>query len=284
MNYGLVLTNLGPFGDIRLLVDLAVEAERAGWDGVFLWDTVQIPDTAGLPSADPWVAISAMAARTDRIRIGLRILALPRHRPWLIAQQAVAVDHLSGGRMILGVGAGEPADVGFTAFGEEVDAKVRAARLDEGLDIIDGLWSGETFSYDGEHFRVDPVQLLPRPVQRPRIPIWVGSQWPRQRPIARAARWDGINPLVARPDIPYDMPTPEELRAMRDQIAAQRPDGSAPYDIVVEAPLFDASSDPAAGRLIAELDDAGATWLLEAVNPDDTVDAVRAGIAAGPPR
>ncbi|HZC41796.1 MAG TPA: LLM class flavin-dependent oxidoreductase, partial [Streptosporangiaceae bacterium] len=178
------------------LIGLGVAAEEAGFDGFFLWDHIVFSNSGdGPPVADPWLALAVVAARTSRIRLGTMITPVPRRRPWQLARQTATLDRLSGGRVILGVGIGSPAYGDFGIFHEPTGNRVRADMLDEGLAILAGLWSGERFSYEGRHFTVDPVRFTPAPVQRPRIPVWVGGVLPGARPIARAARWDGMVPI-----------------------------------------------------------------------------------------
>lgn len=282
VKYGLSLPNVRNYGDARLLAELAAEAEGAGWDGFFVWDTFQMPEADGYPVADVWVALAAIAMRTERIRIGPRVVVPPRVRPWLLARQAVTLDHLSGGRLILGVGSGDASDRGFTAFGEELDARTRADRLDEGLSILEGLWSGETFAFAGQHYRFDAVRLLPRPVQRPRIPIWVAGTWPKRRPMERAARWDGVNPFTLDEHGTYSNLGPDEIDGLRRFGAERRVDGVT-WDIVVDAPVFAAARDGVALGQLRAMAMAGATWALENPSPDHDVDMVRAAIRSGPP-
>src|ERR1051326_62872 len=180
LRYGLELPVGGLFCDVGFLAELAYLAERAGWDGVFLEDYIvhHIADDA--PTCDPWVALAAMAVTTTCIRLGTTVTALSRRRPWKLARETVSIDHLSGGRLTLGVGLGDSADAGFSRVSEIRDARTRARRLDEALDVLVGLWSGETFSYRGDHFQIDEVRFQPPPQQRPRIPIWVGGNWPNK--------------------------------------------------------------------------------------------------------
>ncbi|MGH2600141.1 MAG: LLM class flavin-dependent oxidoreductase, partial [Dehalococcoidia bacterium] len=191
MRYCLNLPCGGVCGDARTLAELAVVAEESGWDGVFLEDYIVYQSRQDIPTYDPWVALAAMALRTQRIRLGTMVTPLARRRPWKLAREAVTLDHLSGGRLTLCVGAGDSADVSFTHLGEAADIKQRATMLDEGLEVLAGLWSGEPFSYVGQHYQVREVRFLPRPLQQPRIPIWVGGGYPNRGPVRRAARWDG---------------------------------------------------------------------------------------------
>ena len=165
--------------DPAALIRLGVAAEAAGFDGFFVWDHIVFSNTGdGPPILDPWVVLAAVASRTERIRLGTMITPVPRRRPWQLARQTATLDVLSGGRMILGVGIGSPAYGDFGIFGEPTGERDRAELLDEGLAVLAGLWTGEKFSYRGRHFSVDPVRFTPTPVQRPRIPVWVGGVLP----------------------------------------------------------------------------------------------------------
>lgn len=258
MRYGMTLPPFGALADPHTLVELAQAAETAGWDGFFLWDTV-IHDEQGYPIAEPWTALAAIAAHTTRLRLGVMITPLARRRPWQVARQALTLDHLSQGRVIFGAGLGG-AEHDFDWFGEETDLKVRAAMLDEGLQIVRRLWSGDRTSFAGEHYTVAPVQFMPRPVQR-RIPIWIGGMWPRKAPMRRAARFDGVFPL--RDGFP--MP-PEDLAAVKAFIEPLRPDPAAPFDYVAAG--ITPGDDPAAGAAqVAPYIAAGATWWLETIDP-----------------
>lgn len=261
MRHGLSLPAAGECGDPATL------AEAAGWDGIFLEDYVLYNNdvyrsVSGPPTYDPWICLAAMAMRTERVRLGTAVTALPRRRPWKLAREAVSLDHLSGGRLILGLGSGDVLDKGFTHFGEETGAKRRAGLLDEGLDVLAGLMSGRPYSYEGEHHRVDEVTFLPKPVQSPNIPIWIGGAWPRKAPLRRAARWDGFVPYkqVAVGNRQDDM-TPDDVREIGAAVERERPD-SAPFDIVVGGEERREDWD-AERSVIATLAEAGATWWLE---------------------
>jgi alkanesulfonate monooxygenase SsuD/methylene tetrahydromethanopterin reductase-like flavin-dependent oxidoreductase (luciferase family) len=282
VKYGLMLPNIGDYGDARVLADLAHDAESEGWDGFFVWDTFKHAEAEGRPVADAWITLAAIAARTERIRIGPRVSAPPRHRPWLLAQQAVSLDHLSNGRLILGVGSGEADDQGFSAFGEQLDPRTRADMLDESLAILDGLWAGEPFAFSGQHYRFDAVQLLPRPVQQPRIPIWVAGTWPKPRPMGRAASWDGVNPFAMHEDGTFPPLQAGAVAALKAFGEERRPDG-ATWDIAIDAPVLAALSDDAAMDHLIGLAAAGATWAIEAVGTDREIDDLRAVIRLGPP-
>lgn len=263
MRYGLFLPPFGELADPRLLAELAAEAEASGWDGFFLWDHVQYHE--GEPVADPWVALAAVAAATSRIRIGPLVTPLARRRPQVLARQTATLDHLSGGRLTLGVGLGGDGRRELSAFGEETDARRRAVLLDEGLDLLQALWTGEEVRHDGPSYWADGVVFLPRPVQRPGIPIWVAMRWPNRAPLRRAARYDGVFPIELEPaDLPGLI---AEVRGQRTTEAA--------FDVVTRgAP----GADPAPWAA------AGATWWLEAFPSGATTADVRASARSGPQR
>ena len=288
MRYALSIPPFGDLGEARAVADLAREAEEAGWDGFFIWDHILFDPTFH-PMLDPWVALAAVALQTSRIRIGTMITPLPRRRPWKLARETVSVDRLSGGRLILGVGIGDPAQWDYGFFGEPVEAKVRARMLDEGLDILTGLWSGERFSYQGAHYQMQDVVFRPRPAQAPRIPIWVGGWWPNKPPLRRAARWDGVFPGKWGGTL-----TPDEVRAIVAYIMEHRT-SAGPFDVVVSGQTPGANA--ANGRdVVVPLAEAGATWWVEDITPwrfgwqwedDWSPDATRLmqeRVRQGPPR
>jgi alkanesulfonate monooxygenase SsuD/methylene tetrahydromethanopterin reductase-like flavin-dependent oxidoreductase (luciferase family) len=279
VQYAIDLSSVGPWGSPRTLADLAATAEHAGWDAVFLEDYVVYAD--GLDTYDPWVALAAIAGATERIRIGTLVTPLPRRRPWKVAAEAMTLDHLSGGRMILGVGSGDPKAADMMPVGEQPDARVRGAMLDEGLDVIAALWTGDPVHHHGEHYRLDGVALRPRPVQQPRIPIWVGGQYTRRRPRERALRWDGSCLYRAEPPDWVDM-TPDDVHELRRR-ASERPDGGAGFTITIGGRAR--GDDLEAERsYIASIAEAGADWWNEWVPPQTPVARVRELISAGPLR
>ena len=282
LRYAIGLPNVREYADPGLLVQLAVDAEATGWDGVFVWDHIAREEDPSVPATDPWIAIAGMAVRTQRVRLGMMVTPLARRRPWKVAREAVAVDALSGGRFTLGVGLGGGPRSEFAAFGEDPDRRVRADRLDEGLAILDGLWSGEPFSFEGEHHRVSGAQFLPRPVQEPRVPIWVAGRWPNRRPFRRAARWDGVFP-VFEGVAAGEMPTPEALAAVVDYTREHRPEGAGPFDVALES--ASAGEDRAAdAALAADYERAGLTWWVEALGWfRGPLAAMRERVRRGPP-
>lgn len=275
MQYGFVL----PSGDARIAADFAFEAEQAGWDAFFVWEPVW--------GIDAWVSLTAAAMRTQRIRLGTMLTPLSRMRPWELASKTVTLDHLSQGRVILSVGLGA-VETGFAEFGEVTDRKTRAELLDEGLDILTGLWRGQPFTYDGQHYHVKPTHFFPSPppVQQPRIPIWVVGAWRRAQSMARALRYDGLLPNVLNERGEHTPPTPDHIRDITAYIQQHRTD-TTPYDVIVEGKT--PGDDRVAGSSIVQpWIEAGATWWIEALwpTPDQPtdLDGVLRRIKHGPPR
>ena len=276
VRFAVNVQNFGEFVDIRRLAGLAKEAEDNGWDGFFLWDHIHFMQQ---PMIDPWVALAAIAMATSRIRIGTMITPLPRRRPWKLARETVSIDQLSGGRLILGVGLGYPPDEEFARLGEDADDGIRAEKLDEGLDVLTGLWSGEPFSYQGEHYQLDNATFLPRPVQQPRIPIWVAGIWPAKRPFRRAARYDGAVPLMIGPAGEPGLLSPDELADVAAYVRRHRESDEA-LDVCLGAAI---PTDRGQARdVVDRFAAAGATWLTEwQPNPEALSKRLRAGVPQG---
>ena len=259
MRFGIGLPAFADFSDPRRLAELAQQAEMAGWDGFFIWDAMFFDPTFH-PIADPWVSLAAVSMQTQRLQIGTLVTPIARRRPWKLARETVSVDRLSNGRLILGVGLGDPVQWDFGFFDEVTDPKIRARRLDEGLDILTGLWSGQPFRYQGEQFNVKEVTFCPTPVQSPRIPIWVGGWWPNKPPLRRAARWDGVCPIKWGGSI-----TPVEWRELLAYVQQYRT-STAPLDAVHSGAT--PGDNPAEDAAIVEpYADAGVTWWIEPVDP-----------------
>jgi alkanesulfonate monooxygenase SsuD/methylene tetrahydromethanopterin reductase-like flavin-dependent oxidoreductase (luciferase family) len=272
MRFAVNVPNFGAFGDPRAMVALARDAEAAGWDGLFIWDHVLWLAPENQPVAEPWVTLAAIAAATERIRLGPLVTPLPRRRPWQVARQAVTLDQLSGGRLTLGVGIGGDWFGDYSRFGESADDKTHGAQLDEALAIITGLWSGEPLSFAGEHYTINEAQFLPRPLQQPRIPIWVAGIWPGTKPFRRAARYDGVAPM-SRMD---RLLTPEEVRDLRAYVQQHRA-SEGPFDIVLGGP-------PLPDEQYAAYAAAGVTWYQVGVDEAEGAEAVRARVRRGPLR
>ncbi len=288
MLYGAYVPNFGPYGDVRYLADLAYEAEEVGWDGFFLWDQVSKTTlTPGFdPMVDPWVALTAIALRTRTIRLGPLVTPLSRRRPWMVARETISVDHLSGGRLIFGVGSGG-GYFDFEALGEPSDSRKLAALLDEGLEVLTGLWSGQPYHHEGSAYHIKEAQFLPRPLQSPRIPIWVAGMWPAKAPFRRAARFDGVIPIGR--DLPLTaMLTPEEMQEIVRYVASH-PAYTTPFEIVHMG--ITAGEDPIYDReVVATYEQAGVTWWVEKILPerwgswtDWPLEEMRDRIRRGPP-
>jgi alkanesulfonate monooxygenase SsuD/methylene tetrahydromethanopterin reductase-like flavin-dependent oxidoreductase (luciferase family) len=283
VRYGLYLPNFGAFGEARAVAELARDAEGAGWDGLFLWDHVARDCRTDV--VDPWVALSAAAMVTRRLRLGALVTPLARRRPWKLARETVSLDRLSGGRLVFGAGLGSGAASEWERLGEETDPRVRAEKLDEGLAVLTGLWRGEPFGFDGRHHRVRDACFVPPPLQRPRPPVWIAGYWPNRAPLRRAARWDGMFPL-------FRETPPEDVRCLEAAVryVRERRRDAGPFDVVH---LSHAGPDADPARAVAPYAEAGATWWLERLTPDAfgsgwletwPVARMHARVRAGPPR
>ena len=281
MKYGLDIPTAGTYADPRKLAELAAEAEEAGWDGFFIWDIVFTHGESHVPVLDPRIALAAIAMRTQRIRIGAMLTPLPRRRPWQVARETVALDLLSNGRLIFGAGLGYQAR-DFTSFGEDFDLKARAEKLDESLEILKELWSGEAFSFHGKHYQLDNIAFLPKPVQSPRIPIWLAGGWPNRKPLRRAARWDGIY-LMTVNQVTNELLKPEEIREIVAYIKSYR-ESTDPFDVAFNGKIPAGADARQAAEIIQAYQEAGATWWVELEGSEESFEEYRARIRRGPPR
>jgi alkanesulfonate monooxygenase SsuD/methylene tetrahydromethanopterin reductase-like flavin-dependent oxidoreductase (luciferase family) len=243
------------------LADLAARAEAAGWEGFFIWDHVARPEGT-YPMAEPWIALTAIATATERLRIGPMITPLARRRPWNVARQVASLDELTGGRVTLGVGLGISSGPEFSQFSEERDPRVRGDMLDEGLEILRAAWLGTPVRHTGTHYRVDDVTILPAPAQA-RLPIWGATERLSGRPVRRAAGLDGVFPIQLGP---------ADLPELLDNVARHRPGGLDGYDVVVTG-----TGNSQAWR------EAGATWWLHELDWRRPLSEAIATIEAGPP-
>jgi alkanesulfonate monooxygenase SsuD/methylene tetrahydromethanopterin reductase-like flavin-dependent oxidoreductase (luciferase family) len=288
MQHGFIFTGTEP----NLAVELATLAEEHGWDAFFVWE--------GIWATDPWATLAAAAMVTERIRLGTMLTPVPRRRPWELAGQTMTVDRLSNGRVILSAGLGVPAEVErrFWIFEDDPGRKVRAELLDEGLGLLQHLWQGEPFEYDGEHFHAERTDsmLPPAIVQEPRITTWVVGVWPRMKSMRRVARYDGWIPNYAPPGADGIDPV-EQQRTYTPEIAAEaiawiRAErehaglADRPFDITQEGTTsgVDPTADAAIVRPWAE---AGVTWWLESdwnVPAERVAEYARARVIAGPPQ
>lgn len=270
MRSGLFLPLFDALADPALVARLCVEAEEAGWDGVFVWDNLRYVEPV-VDVADPWITLAALAAATERIRLGPMVTPLARRRPVKVARETATLDRLSGGRLTLGVGLGSDAFASeYSMTGEELDDRRRANMLDESLEILASAWSGEPVHHRGDHYVVDGMRFLPRPVQRPGVPVWVAGYYGKSKPLRRAARYQGFFPL--------GLENPAQLAEIVGDVTSLRGEAGGdltePYDVTV---ALEPGDDPAPYAA------AGATWWLVAFPWDAvSVDQVRAVTRAGP--
>src|SRR5688572_9732924 len=273
MRYGIVMSNLDDYADPRLAVRLARAAEEAGWEAFFVWDHLGF--VWGSPSSDPWISLSAVAVCTTHLGLGTAITPLARRRPQVVANALASLDLLSGGRIIFGAGLGGVREE-FTAFGEPGAAKERARMLDEGLAVLDGLWSGDPLTHHGQHYDVENVSLAPLALQRPRIPIWIGGESPPA--LRRAARWDGwLAPSTSPDGNPIMAKGPERIAEMVAEIQHHRT-ADTPFEVAV-----DGYSEAGVAALPRAYEAAGATWWLESIHGmRGPLEEMMARVEAGP--
>jgi alkanesulfonate monooxygenase SsuD/methylene tetrahydromethanopterin reductase-like flavin-dependent oxidoreductase (luciferase family) len=272
MRLGLYIPLFDELADPALVARLCAEAEEAGWDGVFVWDHVRWREPV-IDVADPQITLAAIAGATERIRLGPMVTPLARRRPVKVARETATLDRLSNGRLTLGVGLGSDRfGSEYSITGEELDDRIRAQMLDEALEVLQAAWTGAPVHHRGEHYTIDAMRFLPRPLERPGVPIWVAGFYGKSRPLRRAIRYQGFFPVgIEHPDQLAEVSA--DLRRLGREIS----DGAAePFDLAVE---LDLGSDPAPYAA------AGATWGLVAFpwNPV-SVDQVRGVIGEGPVR
>jgi alkanesulfonate monooxygenase SsuD/methylene tetrahydromethanopterin reductase-like flavin-dependent oxidoreductase (luciferase family) len=279
LRHAVHVPNLQQYGDPAVLVELACEAEVAGWDGFFVWDHILHRRAAPEAVVDPWVTLGACAARTERIVLGTLITPVARRRPWKLARELMTLDLLAQNRVVLGAGLGSPRHDEFEAFGEEGADRGRAALLDEGLQVLAGLLSGEPFTHRGDAYTLDEMQFLPAPPSGRRPPIWIGGNWPNPRPFRRAARWDGVVPEK----VGGQLPTPEELREVIAFIDEHREQRTSRFDVVAAG--LTPGPDAEGAAITNAYAQAGATWWLERFHPSrGSIADTQRRIAFGPAR
>jgi hypothetical protein len=233
LRHAVGLPNVGVFGSVPALVELAVLAEHSGWDGVHLWDHLLFHEPEW-PVASPIATAAAVAAATQRVRIVLT-LTLPRRQVQDVAQDTAGIAALAGGRLTV-LGIIGSMDREFTEFGLDPDLKARGRALDERLARLQELW---------------------RQWGAPEIPLWCGGRWPRKPGLRRAARFDGV--LLTFAD-QRNSTVPVETFA--DAVGFVRGlAGNRPFDIAVEG----ATEPGTAAGHIAPYAAAGATWWVEAM-------------------
>jgi alkanesulfonate monooxygenase SsuD/methylene tetrahydromethanopterin reductase-like flavin-dependent oxidoreductase (luciferase family) len=269
-----------PRADVFKAIEFAKAAEEAGWDAFFVWEP-----TYGI---DAWITLGAIAMQTERIRLGTLLSPVSRMRPWKLASEAITLDILSGGRVTLCVGLGA-IDTGFEVFGEEIDRTTRAELLDEGLDIMCGIWNGELSNFKGKHYIVKKLKKCdffkrhpqPKLIQRPRIPIWVVGAWPWNKSMQRALRYDGIIPTIKTKQGTFEDVTPEHIREIKTFIEEHRTSKS-PFDIIVEGETPSANSG-SAKSIVTSFSEAGATWWIESNWSTPDLSQVLHRVKQGPP-
>lgn len=266
LRQGLFFPPFDALADPRLVADIGAEAEKAGWDGIFLWDHL-LYSAPVREILDPWICLAAIAMVTERIRLGPMVTPLARRRPAVLARQAATLDRLSGGRLILGFGLGDDGDVGeLTRFGEEAGPVARGEALTEGLEVVAGLLSGKLVHHLGARYTADGVRFLPAQTQPGGIPFWLAARWPNLKPLRRAVGYDGVFTI--------GIPGPDQLAEWRRSITAMAPRSG--FEVVVSGRPGD---DPASWSK------AGATWWLTLLGPYELdVDEVRAVVRTGPQR
>jgi alkanesulfonate monooxygenase SsuD/methylene tetrahydromethanopterin reductase-like flavin-dependent oxidoreductase (luciferase family) len=282
MNFGLALPNChGDFSDVRLVADVAHEAEEAGWDGVFLWD--HIGDKWGDEVSDPWIMLAAIAMKTQRLKLGTMVTPITRRRPWKLAREVVTLDHLSDGRMILGVGSG--GGIEYINYHEAGDPKTYGARTDEALEVLSLLWSGEHISYAGQYYQLENVRHLPRPLQQPRIPIWIGGVWPNKRPMQRAAQWDGVCPIGKGVSMTQQM-TPEQAYECFQYVRLQQTEEQQGHAYArVQWGILEGKDRGYDMALVESYEAVAVNWWIENISwKRGTLQELRSYIRQGPPR
>lgn len=256
---GLFVAPFDALADPRVVGDLAAAAEAAGWDGIFLWDHLQYGEQV-TEIADVWTCCAAVAMRTEALLFGPMVTPLPRRRPQVLARQAASLAVLSGGRFVLGLGLGDDWVGEFSAYGDEPDPRVRGRMLDEGLDVLTGLLSGEPVEHEGAHYAVRGARFRPAPA----VPIWLAGRFGNAAPLRRAAGHDGFFVI--------DVRRPDDLDVVSADLAQHQP---APgFDLVVD---LQPDQDPAPWL------ERGASWVLTRVGPHDLdLAQVRQIVDAGP--
>ncbi len=272
--FGIYIANYGISNDPQDYIDLAILGENNGWDGFFLWDHVFLSSNKTQPFLDPWIILSAVAVKTKRIKLGTTVTPLARRRPWIIAKQVSTLDHLSKGRMILGVGLG--IDLDFSNFGENTDLLIRSEKLDESLHILKGLWANKPFTFKGKHFNIKEVEFFPKPFQD-KIPIWVGGHWPNfKKPFQRAAQYDGVFPLKMGGD---ENLSPNDYKEIIQYLKQYRSSFDS-YDIIKPIVTTGIKEED---EWINDYLNIGITWFVESMWPErDSLDNFKKIIARGP--
>lgn len=275
MKFGFVF----PRADVFQAIKFAKIAEESGWDCYFVWEP-----TYGI---DAWVTLGAIAVQTDKIRLGTLLSPISRMRPWKLASEVITLDILSNGRVNLCVGLGA-IDTGFEEFGEQVDRKSRAELLDEGLDIMNGLWNGELSNYEGKHYQIRNLKKcaffkrnpLPEPIQHP-IPIWVVGAWSWEKSMQRVLKYNGIIPTIKNKQGNFEDITPEHILEIKAYIEDNK-SKRIPFNIIIEGKTPGDNSE-IANSIVKPFADAGATWWIESMWDSPDLNNVIKRVKQGPP-
>jgi len=264
MKYGLAI----PYNEARLVAKLAQIAEEAGWDGCFLGDYIW--------GEDPMIALAAAAMTTSRIRLGTMVIPVPLRRPWKLASESLALDRLSNGRLILGLGTGATW-MGWQSFPDEVtESKARAEMLEETVDILTLLYQRKQFDYDGKHYHLkltlmDEMHYPAKPIQQPRIPLWAPVVCGQKKSMQRILKCDGMFPEKRSTDgKPADV-TPTDIRETKAFVDANRT-LTTPFDSVASGKTKATSRAQQQDQILPWLE-AGATWWIEGLwgEPEEAV-------------
>jgi alkanesulfonate monooxygenase SsuD/methylene tetrahydromethanopterin reductase-like flavin-dependent oxidoreductase (luciferase family) len=266
MRHGLFLPPFDALANPDLLVELALDAERSGWDGFFLWDHLKYGKRVR-DILDPYVCLTAIAAATSTMELGVMVTPLVRRRPAVLARQAVTLDHVSHGRLVLGFGIGDDFAGELSSFGDEVDAKKRGQMLTEGLEVLTDLLSGEPVDHEGESYRASDVRFLPVAARPGGIPIWLAARWPNAAPLRRAAKYQGVFVI--------GLTDPADVAELRRRLGDSGADLEY-FDVVVLGTV---------GDDVSAWEEAGVTWRLAQVGPFELeLSVVRDVVLAGPPQ
>ncbi len=254
IKFGFIL----PFADARTVADLAPEIESTGWDGLFLGEA--------LWHHDAWIALTAAAMVTQRLRLGTMLTPLPGFNPRKLAAESASLDNLSQGRVILSVGIGATW-MGYQAFPDEAtDRKTRAEMLDEGIDILTQLYLAQPFDFEGKHYHIKltsvETQHYPQPsFQKPRIPIWTVGVWKKEKSMQRVLRCDGLLPVRMNAEGKFVDLQPQDVREMKAYVDTNRT-LTTPFDIVAEGKTVGMSAAQKVDKIMPWVE-AGATWWME---------------------
>ncbi len=294
--FAVAVPNLGPFANPAAIVSLALLAEEAGWDGFFLWDHLLWTWPEPTDVIEPWPVLGAIAQTTTRLMIGTMVTPVARRRPWQLAREVITLDHLSRGRMMLGVGLGSP-DEDFTPFWphpssaraptprelEAAEHRERWRRFHDGLQLLDQLLRGATADRDDALLTARDVTLRPRAYRNRTIPILVGGRATTMRGLHLAAEHAGGVPIAFDQESP-GQPSLQQVRTYATTIRQ----AAAPRTPVV-AIWAHTDGRPRAASDIKPYIDAGVDWWIETVpggeetdDPRNTIDFLRKRITVGP--